>query len=295
MRLPSEWTACSGFHVVARELSRSRDLDTCCLGSLGAGPDIAGQSGDGGGQTRKSELPRRLNYVAAALTARPDGPRQRSRNSKRGKRRGHCAILRRVFYGGARRVRCNFRKRDMKHGSEHRGTVVGAFQEVPETVLGWRLSTTRRSQAQAVDASRRQTGHCNLALVGGLVKYLDVVNAQHNVLSNENRKPPSSMAAARHRRDSCKSAGRRWMPQERAVQEKTPLKGHRRALTRTRLPLRQHHSNPQTARAFEMSVVNHLFGKDGSLFQKQGFPSRYSHRCLLSSMKNRQCRLSRLS
>jgi outer membrane protein TolC len=70
--------------------------------------------------------------------------------------------------------------------ASYRGTVLIAFQEVQDDITGLEvLSTAQQSQAQAVDAARRQLDIANSRYVGGLVSYLDVVNAQQNLLNNE--------------------------------------------------------------------------------------------------------------
>ena len=47
------------------------------------------------------------------------------------------------------------------------------------------LDAARQSQADAVDSSRRQLDIATSRYTGGLVNYLDVVNAQQNLLNNE--------------------------------------------------------------------------------------------------------------
>ena len=92
-----------------------------------------------------------------------------------------------IFTGGARRAQVQFSQAGYDASvATYRGTVLTAFQEVQDNITGLEvLSTAQQSQAQAVDAARRQMDIANSRYVGGLVNYLDVVSAQQNLLSNE--------------------------------------------------------------------------------------------------------------
>jgi len=92
-----------------------------------------------------------------------------------------------IFTGGARRAQVQFSQAGYDATvASYRGTVLGAFQEVQDNITGLEvLHTAQESQAQAVDASRRQLDIATSRYVGGLVSYLDVVSAQQNLLSNE--------------------------------------------------------------------------------------------------------------
>jgi multidrug efflux system outer membrane protein len=92
-----------------------------------------------------------------------------------------------IFTGGARRAQVQFSQAGYDATvASYRGTVLSAFQEVQDNITGLEvLHTAQESQAQAVDASRRQLDIATSRYVGGLVNYLDVVNAQQNLLSNE--------------------------------------------------------------------------------------------------------------
>ena len=92
-----------------------------------------------------------------------------------------------IFTGGARRAQVQFSQAGYDATvASYRGTVLGAFQEVQDNITGLEvLRTAQESQAQAVDASRRQLDIATSRYVGGLVSYLDVVSAQQNLLSNE--------------------------------------------------------------------------------------------------------------
>jgi multidrug efflux system outer membrane protein len=92
-----------------------------------------------------------------------------------------------IFTGGARRAQVQFSQAGYEATvASYRGTVLSAFQEVQDNITGLEvLHNAQESQAQAVDASRRQLNIATSRYVGGLVNYLDVVNAQQNLLSNE--------------------------------------------------------------------------------------------------------------
>ena len=92
-----------------------------------------------------------------------------------------------IFTGGARRAQVQYSQAGYDATvANYRGTVLNAFREVQDNITGLQvLDTARRSQADAVDAARRQLDIATSRYVGGLVNYLDVVNAQQILLSNE--------------------------------------------------------------------------------------------------------------
>jgi multidrug efflux system outer membrane protein len=92
-----------------------------------------------------------------------------------------------IFTGGARRAQVQFSQAGYEATvASYRGTVLGAFQEVQDNITGLEvLHTAQVSQAEAVAASRRQLDIATSRYVGGLVNYLDVVNAQQILLTNE--------------------------------------------------------------------------------------------------------------
>jgi multidrug efflux system outer membrane protein len=92
-----------------------------------------------------------------------------------------------IFAGGARRAQVQFSQAGYDATvASYRGTVLSAFQEVQDNITGLEvLHNAQASQSQAVDASRRQLDIATSRYVGGLVSYLDVVNAQQVLLSNE--------------------------------------------------------------------------------------------------------------
>src|SRR5579863_2208719 len=92
-----------------------------------------------------------------------------------------------IFTGGARRAQVQFSQAGYEATvASYRGTVLGAFQEVQDNITGLEvLHTAQVSQEEAVAASRRQLDIATSRYVGGLVNYLDVVNAQQILLTNE--------------------------------------------------------------------------------------------------------------
>ena len=92
-----------------------------------------------------------------------------------------------IFTGGARRAQVEFSQAGYDTTvANYRGTVLNAFREVQDNITGLQvLDTAKRSQADAIDAARRQLDIATSRYVGGLVNYLDVVNAQQILLSNE--------------------------------------------------------------------------------------------------------------
>jgi outer membrane protein, multidrug efflux system len=92
-----------------------------------------------------------------------------------------------IFTGGARRAQVQFSQAGYDSTvANYRGTVLNAFREVQDNITGLQVfDAARQSQADAVASSRRQLDIATSRYVGGLVNYLDVVNAQQNLLSNE--------------------------------------------------------------------------------------------------------------
>jgi outer membrane protein, multidrug efflux system len=92
-----------------------------------------------------------------------------------------------IFTGGARRAQVQYYQSGYTATvANYRGTVLNAFREVQDNITGLEvLTAARQSQADAVDSSRRQLDIATSRYVGGLVNYLDVVNAQQILLSNE--------------------------------------------------------------------------------------------------------------
>jgi len=92
-----------------------------------------------------------------------------------------------IFTGGSRRAQVQFAKAGYDANvAAYRDSVLNAFREVQDDVTGLTvLDQANQSQQQAVDAARRTLDIANGRYVGGLVSYLDVVNAQQNLLNNE--------------------------------------------------------------------------------------------------------------
>ena len=92
-----------------------------------------------------------------------------------------------IFSGGARRAQLQFAEAGYDAAvAGYRDSVLNAFREVQDSVTGLSvLDEAQKTQQQAVDASRRALDIANSRYVGGLVSYLDVVNAQENLLNNE--------------------------------------------------------------------------------------------------------------
>jgi NodT family efflux transporter outer membrane factor (OMF) lipoprotein len=92
-----------------------------------------------------------------------------------------------IFSGGGRRAQVQFAKAGYDASvASYRDTVLNAFREVQDDVTGLGvLDQAKQSQQQAVDAARRTLDIASNRYTGGLVSYLDVVNAQQNLLNNE--------------------------------------------------------------------------------------------------------------
>ena len=92
-----------------------------------------------------------------------------------------------IFSGGSRRAQVQFAKSGYDASvAQYRDSVLNAFREVQDDVTGLAvLDQANQSQQQAVDAARRTLDIASNRYTGGLVSYLDVVNAQQNLLNNE--------------------------------------------------------------------------------------------------------------
>ncbi len=92
-----------------------------------------------------------------------------------------------IFTGGSRRAQVQFAKAGYDASvAAYRDSVLNAFREVQDDVTGLTvLDRASQSQQQAVDSARRTLDIAIGRYTGGLVNYLDVVNAQQNLLNNE--------------------------------------------------------------------------------------------------------------
>jgi outer membrane protein, multidrug efflux system len=92
-----------------------------------------------------------------------------------------------IFSGGQRRAQVQFANAGYEASvASYRDTVLNAFREVQDDVTGLTvLDQAKQSQQQAVNAARRTLDIASNRYTGGLVSYLDVVNAQQNLLNNE--------------------------------------------------------------------------------------------------------------
>jgi outer membrane protein, multidrug efflux system len=92
-----------------------------------------------------------------------------------------------IFTGGSRRAQVQFAKAGYDANvAAYRDSVLNAFREVQDDVTGLTvLDQANQSQQQAVDAARRTLDIASSRYTGGLVNYLDVVNAQQNLLNSE--------------------------------------------------------------------------------------------------------------
>jgi NodT family efflux transporter outer membrane factor (OMF) lipoprotein len=92
-----------------------------------------------------------------------------------------------IFTGGARRAQVQFARAGYDASvAGYRETVLNAFREVQDDVTGLLVLTdAQRSQQETVDSARRTLDIAESRYKGGLVSYLDVVNAQQNLLNNE--------------------------------------------------------------------------------------------------------------
>jgi multidrug efflux system outer membrane protein len=92
-----------------------------------------------------------------------------------------------IFTGGSRRAQMQFAKAGYDASvAAYRDNVLNAFREVQDDVTGLTvLDQASQSQQQAVDSARRTLDIASSRYTGGLVNYLDVVNAQQNLLNSE--------------------------------------------------------------------------------------------------------------
>ena len=92
-----------------------------------------------------------------------------------------------IFTGGSRRAQVQFAKAGYDATvASYRNTVLSAFGEVQDDVTGLSvLEQAKEAQQHAVDSARRTVDIATSRYVGGLVNYLDVVNAQQTLLNNE--------------------------------------------------------------------------------------------------------------
>ena len=92
-----------------------------------------------------------------------------------------------VLSGGRRRAQVDFAK--SAYGASvanYRQTVLSSFQEVEDSLSGLSvLAQAAESQQLAVDASQRALKIANDRYTGGLVTYLDVINAEQNLLDTQ--------------------------------------------------------------------------------------------------------------
>lgn len=92
-----------------------------------------------------------------------------------------------IFSGGTRRAQVQYAQAGYDATvANYRQTVLGAFQEVQDSVTGLGvLSEAQQSQQRAIDSAQRTLNISTSRYTGGLVNYLDVVTAQQNLLTNE--------------------------------------------------------------------------------------------------------------
>lgn len=96
-------------------------------------------------------------------------------------------ILQPIFNGGKNRANLAA-ARAVYHESvaNYRESVLEAFQQVEDGLSGLKmLDQAAKTQATAVDDSRRALEIANSRYVGGVTTYLDVITAQSTLLSNE--------------------------------------------------------------------------------------------------------------
>jgi multidrug efflux system outer membrane protein len=92
-----------------------------------------------------------------------------------------------VLSGGRRRAQVDFARSGYGASvANYRQTVLTAFQEVEDSLSGLGvLAEAAETQQQAVTAAQRALQISNDRYTGGLVTYLDVINAQQNLLDTQ--------------------------------------------------------------------------------------------------------------
>jgi len=92
-----------------------------------------------------------------------------------------------VLSGGRRRAQVDFARSGYGASvANYRQTVLNAFQEVEDSLSGLSvLAQAAETQQQAVDASQRALKIANDRYTGGLVTYLDVINAEQTLLDTQ--------------------------------------------------------------------------------------------------------------
>jgi outer membrane protein, multidrug efflux system len=97
------------------------------------------------------------------------------------------SVTQAIFSGGSRRAQTQFAKAGYDASvASYRDTVLNAFREVQDDITGLLvLDQAFHSQEKAIDSARRAVDIATSRYVGGLVSYLDVVNAQQSLLNNE--------------------------------------------------------------------------------------------------------------
>jgi outer membrane protein TolC len=93
-------------------------------------------------------------------------------------------VVETVISSGRRRAQVDFAKSGYGASvANYRQTVLTAFQEVEDSLSGLSvLAEAAETQQQAVEASQRALKIANDRYTGGLVTYLDVINAQETYL-----------------------------------------------------------------------------------------------------------------
>jgi len=97
------------------------------------------------------------------------------------------AAVESIFTGGARRAQVQFAQAGYQGTVDnYRGTVLTAFEETEDNLASLTvLDQAHGTQRQAVEDSRKALTIATNRYTGGLVSYLDVINAQQTLLANE--------------------------------------------------------------------------------------------------------------